>query len=799
MVDDITITQQQITPPVTRQQIPLSKGNFIPLARNGFGDPANAYAHSMAWFNGKLYAGIARYCYHANRPYNLEDNFEVFPVKLREFNWELDWRAQIWRYDPLTAAWDNVHISPMCMGSMGFEVPLQIGFRDMAVFQGKGDPAPALYTVSWGSHMGDGPFVLRSSDGEVFEEAAPSDRQYFGTQTLRALAVFKGRLFTIPTGRDSGVDGAHNFQAGVVLESNDPTHGGWKPVSEPFFGDPGNVMLFDMAPFNGFLYVGTMNPYEGFQVWKTDAEGSPPYKWQKVLSHGAYRGKLNEGVCSFCAFGDYLYMGTGIYAGGYDRIFDVGPGAPELIRLDKDDHWELIVGEPRQTPQGLQVPASGYGPGFNNPFVGYFWRMCAHDGWLYLGTLVWSPWIPFASQDAWPEQLKKMAEPIPLDKFLSDFGGFDLWRTKNGHKWYPITRNGFDNPFNCGVRSMISTPHGLVVSCVNLFGPEVAIKRAAGWRYEINPKGGVEVWLGTHHPPEKEITIAGKPDPTRPLPQNISLSHYHQVIPAAEILREFYSGSNWHHIGYWDAQTKNPAEACENLIEHLLSFVRPEVTTCVRRIISKEEIHKWAQERITNEDGQAAEGKRGKTIVDLSGFSWITSKYLERHCHDDLLLTVVAEQEIKEITRQGISLDNLIVSKIPKLNIASNSSDTVISMEGFNQCRKKASLFKEIYRILKPGGQMVCSDIIFADAGKFDLRNKEDYMKSLAKIGFSSFHILDMTNKCADPYRKFQQDFIRLKRLSKNHEEEILDDFISMLPDKGKPLHTYLLILAQKK
>ena len=475
--------------PFDSQQMPLSKGNFVPLARNGFGDPANAYAHSMAWFNGKLYAGIARYCYHANRPYNLGESFQVFPVKLREFNWELDWRAQIWRYDPLEAAWDKVHISPMCMGSMGFEVPLQIGFRDMAVYRGKSDTDSALYTISWGSHMGSGPFFLRSSDGKSFEEVGVSDRHYFGTQTLRALAVFKGRIFTIPTGRDSGVDGAHDFKAGVVLESRDPANGGWKPVSEPFFGDPGNIMLFDMAPFNGFLYVGTMNPYEGFQVWKTAAEGSPPYKWHKVLSHGAYRGKLNEGVCSFCAFGDYLYLGTGIYAGGYDRIYDVGPGNPELIRLDKDDSWDLIAGEPRQTPNGLKVPLSGFGPGFNNPFVGYIWRMCVHDGWLYLGTLVWSPWVHFARQDRWPDQLKKMIKSIPMDKFLSDFSGFDLWRSKNGHKWYPITQNGFGNPFNCGVRSMVSTPHGLVVSSVNPFGPEVAMKRAAGWRYEINPKG----------------------------------------------------------------------------------------------------------------------------------------------------------------------------------------------------------------------------------------------------------------------------------------------------------------------
>ena len=32
-------------------------GRFSRIARNGFGDPLNAYAHTMAWFDGHLYVG----------------------------------------------------------------------------------------------------------------------------------------------------------------------------------------------------------------------------------------------------------------------------------------------------------------------------------------------------------------------------------------------------------------------------------------------------------------------------------------------------------------------------------------------------------------------------------------------------------------------------------------------------------------------------------------------------------------------------------------------------------------------
>ena len=38
----------------------LRRGDFKRVAQGGFGDGLNAYAHSMAWFNGHLYVGTTR-------------------------------------------------------------------------------------------------------------------------------------------------------------------------------------------------------------------------------------------------------------------------------------------------------------------------------------------------------------------------------------------------------------------------------------------------------------------------------------------------------------------------------------------------------------------------------------------------------------------------------------------------------------------------------------------------------------------------------------------------------------------
>ena len=69
-------------------------------------------------------------------------------------------------------------------------------------------------------------------------------------------------------------------------------------------------------------------------------------------------------------------------------------------------------------------------------------------------------------------------------------GGFDLWRTQDGIHWTCITRTGFGNPCNNGVRTLKSTPVGLFVGTMNFFTE--AKDPVTG---EL--RGGAEIWLGT--------------------------------------------------------------------------------------------------------------------------------------------------------------------------------------------------------------------------------------------------------------------------------------------------------------
>lgn len=475
----------------------LNRHDFKQLVPNGIGDQYNAYPHSMIWYKGRLFVGTTRANLCMLKVSKMPTNLgEFWPVDCPDNLYELDMRAQIWSIDVQSGKHELVYTSPMIDARDGSLIPRDMGYRGMAVFQGESDAEPALYVSTYASAKGPGPLVLRSTDGVNFEPVSEYGLTGLPITTIRTLIPFNGWLFTAPTGVAGGSPNISKLP--MVYASRDPSRGDWQVVNEPGFNDEENIVIFEMYAYEDYLYAGTGN-LSGYQVWRTKAEGAPPFKWEKVLTRGAYRGSLNQGVVSFQGFKGALYIGSGIQNGGIDSYHGVGPAAPELVRFHPDSgDWDLIVGQARQTPRGFKKPISGYRPGFDNFFNGYFWRMAEHDGWIYMGTFDWSLMLRYANRDNWPAWFRRMAESVDVENIVHDQSGFDLYRSFDGENWLPVSTDGFDSPYNYGIRSLTSTPYGLCLGTANPFGPRVAVpnKRGGGWHYEHNPRGGLEIWCG---------------------------------------------------------------------------------------------------------------------------------------------------------------------------------------------------------------------------------------------------------------------------------------------------------------
>jgi hypothetical protein len=492
---------------------------FQKISEDGFGSRHNSYAWSSAWFKGKLYVGTNRdmICY-------LSVVFGVDASLITDADCQdPDYRGEIWAYNPENGGtWERVYQSPMATpASGGSAVPRDQGYRGMIAVV-EPDGTEALYVGGFTSKevlpVNLPARLLRSVDGVTFTEVKSSD-----SQTLKDSSIFGLRSFTMYNKKlymTANMDPPQRPRlleadlATLSAESSGETTMDVRQVNSP------DIQPFELEVFNNYLYVGTIDTTNGYSVLKTRATGNPPYTFTPVVTHGAWRknrlGKesynLNEYVLSMCVFQDRLYIGSGCGLGGYDFETNVGPASAELIRINKDDTWQLVCGMKRTTQDGIKVPLSHLPAGMGNPFTGYFWRMAVHHDWLYVATMDAS--IALRNPDvmslldpnkvapngdytqlvqmglglvgfSWPWSSSSSGNDPAIKSLVSRIGesatnllgGFDLWKTRNGVQWFPVTTTGFGDKFNIGARTMVSTPIGLFIGTAN-------------------PYYGAQVWLG---------------------------------------------------------------------------------------------------------------------------------------------------------------------------------------------------------------------------------------------------------------------------------------------------------------
>ena len=433
------------------------------IAPEGFGDQENNTAWSMKWWNGKLYVGTNRCWFCWSIASSARKVFYpllswLYPPRDPDMECAAFWedmplQAEIWRWTPETDVWDMVYKSPNDVPNTSYPGKFsarEAGFRGMEVFK-ESDGTEALYVTSvWSGMVNDGatpPRILRSTDGTTFE-AIPQDPGTFlgdfDKSSMRGMLDYKKKFYVI----------AGTIQGqGTLWEAEEPAGGNnnFRQVS------PAGMSVWDMTHYNGQIYFGIRqeSPFfqpkdkqegcKGYSVAKTDAAGDPPYTFDYVVTHGAYLPEPSQTTVSLCVLKeadiDVLYVGCDKPA--------------EMIRVYPDDTWDLVVGTPRESPDGWKYPISGFDSGFGNNTNVHIWRMVNHDGILYAGTA---------------DNTTRYKEYSTFEEALEYRGGFDLYRTVDGWYWEAVTITGFGDPFQMGNRSLETSPIGVFVGTNNFWG-----------------------------------------------------------------------------------------------------------------------------------------------------------------------------------------------------------------------------------------------------------------------------------------------------------------------------------------
>lgn len=526
----------------------LAQRDFERLAAGGFGDSANSYAWSMTVFNGDLYVGTNRH--HMWSILQSMPGMPSLPPGLGpaapsnttwgDLAWAEEFRGKIWRLR--NGAWECVHQSAVVWGRLPIAAnpalppppaidgyyPESYGYRTMGVHGGY------LYAIGIGTWVPNMPLarILRSATGDEgsWEDISGS----IATATNpRGLVTYAGDLYISASLPGTAPAGAG---IGLVYRYDPASQEIWSQVSDPGFGNTDNAEVAYLAVFNGFLYASTVNYKTGFEVWKTNGRVLPngKYRWTRVIKDG-FGDTWNQWGMTMVPFQDHLFVGTASGAGMVLKNgVPVGRRAFDLIRLDKHDRAKLIVGattpdDPLPGWPEHRIPISGWRAGFGNPYNDYVWHMAAHDGWFYMGTYDETSHILLMANAALmgglppsgplPPPLQELRTGLDamdlksmsreeravvigltsaidardqtatadyIEQMLALFGGADLFKSRNGVHWVPVTTNGFDNHMNFGFRRLLSVDEdgleGLVIGTANAFTG--------------HPKGGCEILIG---------------------------------------------------------------------------------------------------------------------------------------------------------------------------------------------------------------------------------------------------------------------------------------------------------------
>ena len=148
----------------------------------------------------------------------------------------------------------------------------------------------------------------------------------------------------------------------------------------PTLAEPADTApaLFATADRLWLASCGDRDGVEGFSLWSLDLAAETAV-WDLRLPRGAGRSAMNFRISALCGIDDGSTLIATLPAADQPLSGLDHPGS-ELIVLPPDGGWDLVIGEARFSPEGLKIPFSLTGEGFETPDSSWITALAVSGG-----------------------------------------------------------------------------------------------------------------------------------------------------------------------------------------------------------------------------------------------------------------------------------------------------------------------------------------------------------------------------------------------------------------------------------
>ena len=424
----------------------------------------NNYAWSISELNDYIYVGTGR-----NIPLTILQS--IYPdINIPEIIRPIsqDNLAEIWRYKKDgTKKWQCVYKAEPNSGITGIRFMIKAK---------SADSTPCLYASTYGVQVK----VLKSYNG-IDWFVMPYNA--LKGNSSRYMITIKGKLYL------AVVDETNFSERPLIYRSRDPEYYPWENItdtSNPHFNPNKNPKggVSNMAIFNNRLYVSTTHS-SGVQVWRSNKEVPEINDWTLIVDKG-FGDAENQYSLSIGVFNDHLYV-SGTKPPPISWALPVGF---DIIRIDKYDNWDLVIGGKPITPsipsrghRGRSI--SGYKSGFNNPFNVYAWQIQQYNDSLLISTFDDSSNMQvildtlLANKCHFENKIGKRNTAIIIKTYKNIISllnkyhyplGFDLYKSNDGRCFRSVFKNGLGYRTNYGGRILyVGSNNELLIGTSNPF------------------------------------------------------------------------------------------------------------------------------------------------------------------------------------------------------------------------------------------------------------------------------------------------------------------------------------------